>query len=287
MKTFIPQKLYGIIGSPLAQTLSPLIHNAGFQSLGIPAAYFKWEISPDKLDNFMNALKTLPIDGCSVTIPHKKAIMRYLDGASEMAALAGAANTVFWRERELYGENTDASGFLKPLEKMDLARADGLILGAGGAARAVAAALKAKGCSNVRVASRSGESRRELAERFNFQAIDWRDRYEKPANLIINCTPLGMKGKYIGETPYDFAKAERAEAGVAYDLIYNPPETGFLREARQYGYATISGVEMFYCQADEQFRLWTGRKLPAESRDRLCDALGIAPSFLAAVGESE
>ena len=287
MKTFIPQKLYGIIGSPLAQTLSPLIHNSGFQALGIPAAYFKWEISPDKLDNFMDALKILPIDGCSVTIPHKKAIMRYLDGASEMAAFAGAANTVFWREKELYGENTDMRGFLKPLENMDLAHADALILGAGGAAMAVAAALKIKGCQKARVASRSGDSQRELAERFNFQAIEWRDRYEKPASLIINCTPLGMKGKYEYETPYDFAMAEIGESAVAYDLVYNPPETRFLREARQHGLASVSGLEMFYFQADEQFRLWTGRQLPRVSREKLCDALGVERSFLAGVGESQ
>ena len=287
MKTFIPQKLYGIIGSPLAQTLSPLIHNSGFQALGIPAAYFKWEISPDKLDNFMDALKILPIDGCSVTIPHKKAIMRYLDGASEMAAFAGAANTVFWREKELYGENTDMSGFLKPLENMDLAHADALILGAGGAAMAVAAALKIKGCQKARVASRSGYSQRELAERFNFQAIEWRDRYEKPASLIINCTPLGMKGKYEDETPYDFAMAEIDESAVAYDLVYNPPETRFLREARQHGLASVSGLEMFYFQADEQFRLWTGRQLPRVSREKLCDALGVERSFLAGVGEGQ
>lgn len=269
----LPETLYGVIGWPLSQSLSPLVHNTGFRVLGIPAVYLRWEIAPDRLGTFMDAVRLLNIRGCSVTIPHKQAILPFLDVVSEAATLAGAANTLFWKEDALCGDNTDVAGFLAPLESVPLERMDALLLGAGGAAHAVAAALRLRGCRQVRVATPGNKRHLELAERFGFTPVAWDERHAAPAGLVINATPLGMHGKHEGETPYDFALAPQVPGGIAYDIVYNPAETRFLREAAAAGRRCISGVAMFFGQADAQFRIWTGQALPEQAREALMAAL--------------
>lgn len=137
--------LYGVIGWPLAQTLSPLLHNTGFRTLGINALYQKWEVPPEKLPAFVESVRLLDIQGCSVTIPHKVGLLPLLDEVSPLARQVGAANTIYWNGDRLCGENTDVAGFMAPLADMPLGGADVLLLGAGGAARAVAAGLAAPG----------------------------------------------------------------------------------------------------------------------------------------------
>lgn len=270
----LPQELYGVIGWPLAQSLSPLVHNTGFRVLGIPAVYLRWEVPPERLGTFTEAVRLLPVRGCSVTIPHKQAIMPFLDVVSEAATLAGAANTLSWKDGALCGDNTDVAGFLAPLAAVPLERMDALLLGAGGAAHAVAAALRLRGCRQVRVCTPRNKRHLEIAERFGFTPVPWDDRYAAPAGLVINATPLGMHGKNEGETPYDFALAPAVPGGIAYDIVYNPAETRFLREAATAGRRCIGGVAMFFGQADEQFRIWTGRPLPEQAREALVAALG-------------
>lgn len=293
---FLPTALYGVIGWPLGQSLSPLLHNTGFQTLGIPAAYLRWEIAPERLAAFMDSVRLLAIQGCSVTIPHKMALMPLLDEVSPRARLAGAANTVHWRDGRLCGDNTDVAGFLAPLAGVPLASMDVLLLGAGGAAHAVAAGLSAAGTRKVWVATPSDRSHLPLAERFSFTPLAWKDRHEAPAQLIVNATPLGMRGKHEAESPYDFSAGapgdvadaiDRADGssygdgrgaavprGLAYDIVYNPLETRFLREARRAGRQCVSGLGMFFGQADAQFRLWTGQSLPLAARQALETALG-------------
>ena len=268
-----PVALYGVIGWPLGQSLSPLVHNTGFRALGIPAVYSRWEIPPESLGLFMEAVRLLNIRGCSVTIPHKQAIMPYLDVVSERATLAGAANTLSWKGDALCGDNTDVAGFLAPLEAVPLERMDALLLGAGGAAHAVAAALRLRGCRQVRICTPGNKRHLALAERFGFTPVAWDERYAAPAGLVINATPLGMHGKHEGETPYDFALAPHVADGIAYDIVYNPAETRFLREAAAAGRRCVNGVAMFFGQADEQFRIWTGRGLPEAARAALVAAL--------------
>lgn len=269
----LPETLYGVIGWPLSQSLSPLVHNTGFRVLGIPAVYLRWEIAPDRLGTFIDAVRLLNIRGCSVTIPHKQAILPFLDVVSEAATLAGAANTLFWKEEALCGDNTDVAGFLAPLTAEPLERMDALLLGAGGAAHAVAAALRLRGCRQVRVATPGNRRHLELAERFGFTPVAWDERHAAPAGLVINATPLGMHGKHENETPYDFALAPQVKGGLAYDIVYNPAETRFLREAAAAGRRCISGVAMFFGQADAQFRIWTGQALPDAAREALMATL--------------
>lgn len=277
--------LYGVTGWPLAQTLSPLLHNTGFRTLGINALYQKWEVPPEKLPAFVESVRLLDIRGCSVTIPHKVGLLPLLDEVSPLARQVGAANTIYWNGERLCGENTDVAGFMAPLAGMPLEGADVLLLGAGGAARAVAAGLaspnSAHGPARVFVATPSDRSHLPLAEEFGLIPLLWKDRHDPSALLVVNTTPLGMRGKAEADTPYDFslvsglpATSAAKATPTAYDIVYNPLETRFLREARAAGRRCISGLEMFFGQGDAQFRLWTGQGLPPESRRALEAALG-------------
>lgn len=280
--------LYGVAGWPLAQTLSPLLHNTGFRTLGINALYQKWEVPPDKLPAFVESVRLLDIRGCSVTIPHKVGLLPLLDEVSPLARQVGAANTIFWKGDRLCGENTDVAGFMAPLAGMPLGGADVLLLGAGGAARAVAAGLAAPRSGDrpgrIFAATPSDASHLPLAEEFGLTPLRWKDRHEPSPLLVINTTPLGMRGKAEDDTPYNFSLAGALPAfsaanatPAAYDIVYNPLETRFLREARAAGRRCISGLEMFFGQGDAQFRLWTGQGLPPESRRALEAALGRQP----------
>ena len=280
--------LYGVTGWPLSQSLSPLLHNTGFAALGINALYLKWEVPPQKLPTFVESVRLLNIRGCSVTIPHKVELLPLLDEVSPLARRVGAANTIYWKGESLCGENTDVAGFMAPLANVSLAGADVLLLGAGGAARAVAAGLVTAAPHNrparVFVSTPSDKSHLTLADEFGLTPLLWQNRHEPTPLLVINTTPLGMRGKAEQDTPYDFwlgtppAPANDAKATpLAYDIVYNPLETRFLREARAAGRRCISGLEMFLGQGDAQFRLWTGQGLPPESRRALEAALGQQP----------
>ena len=278
--------LYGVTGWPLGQSLSPLLHNTGFAALGINALYMKWEVPPHKLPAFVESVRLLNIRGCSVTIPHKVELLPLLDEVSPLAMRVGAANTIYWQGERLCGENTDVAGFMAPLAGVPLAGADILLLGAGGAARAVAAGLVSPAPhdrpAHIYVATPSDKSHLPLAEEFGLTPLLWQNRHEPAPLLVINTTPLGMRGKAEDDTPYDFSLAAQCApsgntATLAYDIVYNPLETRFLREARAAGRRCISGLEMFFGQGDAQFRLWTGQGLPPESRRALETALGQQP----------
>lgn len=273
MACFSPENLYGIIGWPLGHSLSPLLHNTAFQSLEIPAVYMPWPLLGEDLPAFLENMRIMRVKGCSVTIPHKIAVMARLDDVSEAASLAGAVNTLYWREERLCGENTDVSGFLAPLDGLPIDKMEILLLGAGGAAHAAAAGLRLRGCRFVRVGSPGDQRQFSLAERFGFEPLMWKDIYKFPARLVINATPLGMNGEYGRQCAYDFDIAPKVPDGWAYDLVYNPLETVFLRKAEKNGWRPISGLEMFYTQGNAQFRLWTGRSLPPQSRMALEAAL--------------
>ena len=285
MSAFIPSSLYGVIGWPLAQSLSPLLHNTAFQALGIPAAYMLWELPPEKLPRFVDSMRLLGIRGCSVTLPHKVEILPLLDHRSERVELMGAANTLYWRDDRLCGENTDVTGFMHPLLERGLDPATPvLVLGAGGAARAVVCGLWLHGCRRIFVTTPSDRSHAPLVERFGVTAVPWAERHDVAASLLVNTTPLGMHGKAEDQSPYDFDRAPAPADGgvsVAYDIVYNPLRTLFLREAQARGWATISGLEMFFRQGEAQFRLWTGQYMPQAAR--LALEQGRGPSYVAAL----
>ena len=271
-KLFLPQKLYCVIGWPLAQSLSPLLHNTGFQQLGLDCIYLQFPISPLDLPRFLDSVRLLPIAGCSVTIPHKTTVIPYLDAISPEAKRIGAVNTLYWQDNQLFGENTDFTGFLAPLAGYELNSMNVLLLGAGGAARAFLCGLKERRAKKIFIATPSNSRHLPLAEEFAVEGISWQERYDVQADLIINATPLGMHGSHEDETPYDFSQSAYTTK-LAYDIVYNPLETRFLREAAKQGIEVISGRTMFFEQGNAQFRLWTGQNLPSEAKLALHQAL--------------
>ncbi|MBL3580978.1 shikimate dehydrogenase [Oleidesulfovibrio alaskensis] len=270
----IPRQLYGIIGYPLGHSMSPLLHNWGFELLGEQAAYMAFPVAPEKLAEFICCARMLPVSGLSVTIPHKQAVMPLLDAVTPRAQAAGAVNTLFYDDGKLTGDNTDVYGFLHPLDSCGTAHAAALVLGAGGAANAVLAALTARGMCNVTVTNRNGDRARILAERFGVRCVAWEERHAVDADLVVNTTPLGMAGDRQAQTPLDPAFFSSRPAGLAYDLIYNPAQTFFLASAQAAGWRVLNGLDMFVAQGAEQFRIWRGRELPfVQARALIADAL--------------
>ena len=272
---FLPQALYAVTGWPLSQSLSPLIHNTGFQTLGIPAVYLAFPVAPRDLPHFVHTVRMLHMGGVSVTIPHKEAVIPLLDGITERARSVGAVNTLFWKDMELWGDNTDIAGFLAPLEQMhmDFAAQTALVLGAGGAARAVVGGLAIRGCRHIHISTPSNKSHLPLAAQFGATPVNWEDHHSVQANLVINTTPLGMHGSHENESPWDFSATPLAAGAIAYDIVYNPLTTRFLREAREHGHTCVTGREMFFAQGNAQFKLWTRMDLPDVSRVALDQTL--------------
>ncbi len=254
--------LLGIIGHPLSHSLSPILHNAMFSRLEIPAAYFAWPMLEERLESFIRAMRTLPIHGASVTIPHKEAVMDHIDAVSELAARVGAVNTLLWREGRLYGENTDVFGFVAPLEQLDFIPQSALVLGAGGAARAVVVGLQRVGVQSILISNRNPKKAQTLADIFGCRTVAWEDRADCAPGLVVNTTPLGTTGKYRELSPWPATAFPKG--CVAYDLVYNPQVTTFLRDAQAAGCRTIGGLEMFLHQAARQFEHWTGRTMPVK-----------------------
>jgi shikimate dehydrogenase len=252
-------KLYGITGFPLGHSLSPVLHNHALAQAGIAGAYLAWPLDAGRMPDFVNAVRTLHIQGVSVTIPHKEAILPLLDRLTARARALGAVNTLYWDEDCLCGDNTDVEGFVAPLCGRSLSSA--LVLGAGGAARAALAGLRELGLPAVAVCNHHRERAQKLAEEFGVQRVDWEDRVAYEADLVVNATPLGMRGAHEGHSPLPPEAFIRGQAGsrLAYDLIYTPLTTRFLAEAEAAGWRTQDGLAMFIAQAQAQFRLWTGQ----------------------------
>lgn len=272
----IPEKIFGIIGHPLAQTMSPLLHNWGFELMGVRACYMAFPTPPEKLTEFVQAVRALPVSGLSVTIPHKEAIIPLLDGVSPLAERTGAVNTLVWEDGQLVGDNTDVAGFVSPLLERGAWQgampASALVLGAGGAAKAVLAGLHEIGVAQVTVCNRDFDRAAALAAQFSANAVAWERRHTVEAHLVVNTTPMGMAGKVPDASPLPRDYWTRDQ--LAYDLVYNPRRTLFLREAHEAGADTIDGLSMFAAQGAAQFKLWTGLALPmAEAMELLAGAL--------------
>ncbi len=206
-----------------------------------------------------------------MTIPHKRMVMPYLDGLTADALHAGAVNTLFWSGEELWGDNTDVQGFLAPLTVRRSQIRTALVLGVGGASRAVVWGLKRIGAERIAVCGRSPENAESLAREAGCEQLSWEERGQWSGDLLVNATPLGMSGKFGGISPWP---GKMFNIRIAYDLIYNPQDTCFLRQAEESGIQTIGGLEMFIAQAQGQFRLWTKKELPNGTvRELLVSAL--------------
>jgi 3-dehydroquinate dehydratase/shikimate dehydrogenase len=257
-------RVYGVIGNPVGHSLSPVLHNTGFITRRVNAVYLPFLVRD--LRDFLDALGPLGIRGFSVTLPHKQAILRHLDGCDPLAAEIGAVNTVVVRGGgKLFGYNTDYVGVLRALESRfaGLAASRVLILGAGGAARAVALALARAGAAVAISARRPGEARR-LARAVGGEAIPRAFLRSDRFDAIVNATPVGMHPR-TGESP--LAAAE-LNCRVVLDTVYRPEQTRLLRMARARGITVVSGVEMFLAQGIAQWEIWTGERAPEAAMRR-------------------
>jgi len=243
------------------------LHNWGLRSSGLPGSYEAWPTEPKKLKAFMAEVRARRIKGVSVTIPHKEAVMPYLDGLTERAQRAGAVNTLFWQGGKLLGDNTDVAGIKDPLTPHRGGLASALVLGAGGAARAACAALKELGVPEIAVTGRTAAKAEALARDFGIVSVEWEGRATRPWSLLVNTTPLGMTGEHKDESPWP--KDAFGGVGLVFDLVYNPVRTVLLADAQAAGVEVLSGVQMFLLQGLAQFEIWTGVRLDEKSARQL------------------
>lgn len=250
-------RVYGVIGNPVAHSLSPLLHNTGFIARRINDVYLPFLV-PD-LRDFLRAVGPLGIHGFSVTLPHKQAILPHLDDCDPLAAAIGAVNTVVVRPGgKLYGYNTDYVGVLRALQQRVALRGSRvLIYGAGGAARAIAFALAQEGAI-VNICARRQAEARKLARAAGGEAIARRHLRREFFDAIVNATPVGMHPR-AGESPLH---AEELNCRLVFDSIYRPLKTRLLQLAARCGIETVSGIEMFVAQGAAQWEIWTGLRAP-------------------------
>ncbi len=262
--------VYGVIGNPIAHSLSPQLHIAGFQARKMDAVYFPFLVRD--LWDFLSTVEPLGIRGFSVTLPYKQKILRHLDNCDPLALAIGAVNTVVVRgSGKLYGYNTDYVGVLSALQaRVALRESRVLILGAGGAARAVAFAL-AKAGALVCICARRPMEAKKLARAVSGETVARAGLRTEFFDAIVNATPIGM----FPAVEHSPLKAHELNCRLVFDLIYRPARTKLLQLASRRGIQTVSGLEMFLAQGIAQWEIWTGERAPAGAmRNAVLDALG-------------
>lgn len=257
----------GLAGYPLQHSLSPALHGAALQACGLDGAYSLYPIQAgdtEALGRLIECIRTGELNGLNVTIPHKQRVMKFLDGLTPAAHAIGAVNTVHLKDGRVLGDNTDAPGFLTDLRAFFPNPRSAIVLGAGGAARAVTYVLWSIGCK-VAVAARRVQQARELAGRFagvKPMELSLQAMRDASAGLIVNTTPVGTFPA-VENRPWPDGLPFPENAAI-YDLIYNPSETALLKDARAAGLRAISGQGMLVEQAALAFELWTGHRVGRE-----------------------
>ena len=278
-------KLLGVIGDPIAHTLSPVMHNAAIEHLGLDYQYVPFAVAPANLSTALAGFAAIGVVGCSVTIPHKQAIIPLLVDITPLAKAVGAVNTIWNTPAGWQGTNTDVAGFITPLAAMerDWSQTTVAILGNGGAARAVVAGCHQLGCGEIHVFGRNTPKLVEFGA--SWQQIDllvdgkdtpmpvkihthlWHElpTFIDRANLLlVNSTPIGMHPQ-IADSPISVEMMQKVGSNsIAYDLIYTPRPTKFLQSAQDRGIIAIDGVEMLIQQGAIAFKLWLQQSAPIE-----------------------
>lgn len=269
-------KKAGVVGHPIGHSISPAFQQAALNAAGIKAAYSPYDVAPTKLAAFVRGLREPCWLGVNVTIPHKQAVLPMLDRVSPAARAVGAVNTIVVGAGRLQGENTDVGGFLRSLRERGLDPSGGatVVLGCGGAARAVVAGLCAGGAGSIAVLARRAEQAAALVRdvsaecsRSRLTVHQWHapelPELVSSASLVVNTTPLGMKG---GPAPAESPLPEAVlhPALTVYDLVYNPLRTPLLAAAERAGARAVDGLDMLVYQGAEAFELWTGVAAPVD-----------------------
>lgn len=256
----------GIIGNPVEHSLSPLMHNAAFKYLGLDYIYVPFLVTENALEGAIRGSKSLNIKGLNVTIPHKTEVIKYLDSVDKTAELIGAVNTIKFNGNHVKGFNTDSIGAVKAIEEVSSVKNKKIIiLGAGGAARAIAFQILLEGVGSLVIANRTPENafnlQKDIVEKLNLdvKTADFGKGLENElldADILINTTPIGMYPHISDKPP---VKSEMMHKNlIVNDIVYNPLKTGLLREAEKCGAKTVSGIKMLIYQGVEAFKIWTG-----------------------------
>jgi len=274
----------GVIGWPIAHSLSPAMHNAAFAALGLDWCYVPFAVPPERLPEAVRGLQALGVRGVNATVPHKEALLPLVNALTPEAEAIGAVNTLLFRAEGILGHNTDAAGFLRALHEagFDPSGCTALVLGAGGAARSVTYALATVGARVIllnRTVERAEALASALRERLPKAALSTGpltpEEIERhlPVDLIINATTLGMWPQ-VETSPWP-ARLPFPKSAFCYDLVYTPRETHFMHQARSVGAQAASGLGMLVHQGAESFALWTGIQPPVEVMRAACEqALG-------------
>lgn len=265
-------ELVAVFGHPVAENPTIVMMEAAFKALGLEYRYLTIEVLPEGLGDALAGMRAMGFRGINLTIPHKVEVMKHLDEVSEKASLIGAVNTVYRRGDRLLGENTDGAGFLASLRDeggIDPAGKSFVILGAGGAARAVSVELSLAGASRIVIVNRDQGRGRALAERVSAigraraEYSPWTPRYAPPegCEALVNATSIGLYPD-AGKPDIDYSAIRKGM--TVCDVIPNPPRTAFLKEAEARGAACLDGLGMLVNQGTIGFKLWTGIEAPAQ-----------------------
>ena len=251
-------EVYGVIGHPVAHSKSPVMHNQAFAETGYPGVYAAFDVTD--VAGAAAGIRALGIRGMSVTIPHKVAVMAYLDEIHDQAREIGAVNTIVNERGRLIGHNTDGEGAVQALlEHTTLSGKTVAVLGAGGAARAVGHGLCSQGDTRVIFANRTEKKARHMARDLGAEFVPIADLENSRFDILVNTTPVGMHPQTQAMA---VSESVLRPGLVVMDIVYNPLETRLLKHARQRGCTVIDGVGMFVYQGAAQFALWTGRTPP-------------------------
>lgn len=280
-------KLLGVIGNPIEHSLSPLMHNAAIADLGLDYIYIPLPIKGEDLKTAIAGFEAISLVGFSVTIPHKQAILPLLSEVSPIAQMVGAVNTVWRTEKGWIGTNTDVAGFLAPLKTLarDWQQISPVILGNGGAARAVVAGCAELGCPEIHIVGRNQHKLEEFQQSWSNSSLkaslivhSWAElsRLLSTTELLVNTTPIGMSPN-IGQSPLDEQLIEQLSSkAIAYDLIYTPNPTQFLKQAQNQGAIIIDGLEMLVQQGAIALEIWLQQSVPVDiMRQSLRQYLGL------------
>ena len=264
--------VFGIIGDPVEHTLSPGMHNAAFKKLDMNNIYVPFHVNAEELEDAIAGAYALGIKGLNITIPHKTEVIKYLDYLDIAAGLIGAVNTIEFGKDGAVGHNTDGIGAVRAINEItSVKNKKVMILGAGGAARAVAFQILISGAKNLvisnRTIERASELRDDLVEKLEPDVLvtdlgHELERELKDTDILVNTTPIGMYPN-ISQKPIVTADMMHEDL-VVNDIVYNPLKTGLLNEAEKAGAKPISGVKMLMYQGVESFKIWTGIEPPVE-----------------------
>lgn len=267
-------KLLGVIGDPIEHSLSPIMHNAALAEMGLNFVYVPFRIAPENLKAAIAGFEAIHVHGFSITIPHKQAIMPLLSDVTEVARAIGAVNTVWRTEQGWSGTNTDVFGFLAPLRALSQSwnQSVAVILGNGGAARAVVAGCAQLGFAEIHVVGRNAQKLEIFLQSWaiplKVHLWDQLPDLIAQADLLVNTTPIGMSPQ-VAQSPLTDSEADRLKPGViAYDLIYVPNPTRFLQQVKQRGGTAIDGLEMLVQQGAAALEIWTQQQVPVETMRR-------------------